>query len=49
VLEALCFPFKKVFKGSLLGDGLSVLALIGFKLTIGNGEGGVEKKSESKA
>jgi len=45
LLKALCFPFDKVFGGSLLGEALSVSTLISFKLTIGNGEGGVEKKT----
>jgi hypothetical protein len=47
--KASCFPFDKVFGGSLLGDALSVSPLIGFKLTIGNGEGAVEKKMEFEA
>jgi hypothetical protein len=32
LIEALCFPFDKVFGGLLLGDMLSVSTLIGFKL-----------------
>jgi len=47
LLEALCFPFDKVYGGLLLGDTLSVSTLIGFKLTIGNGEGGVKKKTKN--
>ncbi len=45
MLEALCFPFGKVYGGSLLGDVLSVSASTWLKLIVGNGEGGAGKKT----
>jgi hypothetical protein len=44
MLEALCFPFDKVSRGSLLGDVLSVSTSTRFKLIIGNGQGVAQKK-----
>ncbi len=46
MLEALCFPFDKVYGGSLLGEVLSALALTWLKLIVGHGEGVWEKKNQ---
>jgi len=44
--KALCFPFGKVYGGSILGVVLSVSTSTWFKLIVGNGEGGARKKTE---
>jgi hypothetical protein len=44
--KALCFPFDKVYGGSLLGDASNVSTSTWLKLIVGNGEGGVEKRIE---